>query len=214
MDRLVPCMELAQRFGFVAAPHAGGDDPGDPALCKNGIAEVTAAVGAIGKHLAGLSGKASGPALPSLILADVIETSSIRAVSASAPTWALKPWTARFPLCFTRRASSSSSLAGAMMVASTSVPVLTVTAFDLSCIVTASNRARSSLYATSSLRNLTKAVRSGVASFAENPQKRRKEARSSSASASFTSDRSYQIDRSRALNIACGGQAGSPLVAG
>ena len=85
---------------------------------------------------------------------------------------------------------------------------------DLSCMVTVSNSARSSLCATSSLRNRTKAVRSGVASFAENPQKRRKEARSSTASANFTSDRSYQIDRSNALNIASGGQAGSPLEAG
>ena len=100
-----------------------------------------------------------------------------------------------------------------IIVASTSVPVLTVTAFDLSCIVTTSNSERSSLCATSSLRYLTKAVRSGVASFAENPQKRRNEARSSSASASFTSDKSYQIERSRALKMASGGLAGSPLVA-
>ena len=46
-----------------------------------------------------------------------------------------------------------------------------------------------------------------------NPQKRRKDARSSSASASFTSDKSYQIESGNALNIASGGQAGSPLVA-
>jgi len=64
------------------------------------------------------------------------------------------------------------------MVTSTRVPVFTVTALDLSCMVTVSNSVRSSLCATSSLRNLTKAVRSGVASFAENPQKRRKEDRS------------------------------------
>lgn len=51
------------------------------------------------------------------------------------------------------------------------------------------------LCATSSLRNLTKSVRSGVASFAGNPQKRRKEERSSSASASFTSDRSCQVEK-------------------
>jgi len=59
----------------------------------------------------------------------------------------------------------------------------------------------------------TKAVRSGVASVPEKPQERRKEARSSSASASLTSDRSYQTDKSSALNIANGGQASSPLVA-
>jgi DNA-binding transcriptional LysR family regulator len=97
------------------------------------------------------------------------------------------------------------------LVASTSVPVLTVAVLDLSCIVTTSNSARSSLYATSNLLNLTKAVRSGVASLAENRQKQRNEARSSSASASFASDRSYQRDRSRSLNIANGGQAGPCL---
>jgi hypothetical protein len=180
MDRLVPFFELAQRFLFVAAPHAGGDDPRYAALCAYGITEVIAAIGAVGKHLAGIVGQRFG---------------------------------ARFPLCLTQRASSSSSLAEAMMVASTSVPVLTVIALDLSCAVTVVNSSRSSLWATSSLRKRTNAVRSGVASVPENPQKRRKEARSSSASASFTSDRPYQIERSRALNIASGGQAGSPLVA-
>lgn len=56
MDRLVPFMELAQRFGFVAAPHAGGDDPRNAALCSHGIAKVIAAIGAVGKHLAGIAG--------------------------------------------------------------------------------------------------------------------------------------------------------------
>jgi hypothetical protein len=100
------------------------------------------------------------------------------------------------------------------MVASTSVPVLTVTVFDLSCMVTDSNCVRSSCWATRSLRNLTKAVRSGVASFAEKPQYRRKEARSSRASANYTWDRLNQIDSSNALNMASGGQAGWPLAAG
>lgn len=63
------------------------------------------------------------------------------------------------------------------------------------------------------LRKRTKAVRSGVGSEAENPQNRRKEARSSSASASFTSDKSYQTASSIALNNAGGGHAGSPLAA-
>lgn len=56
-------------------------------------------------------------------------------------------------------------------------------------------------------------MRSGVGSEAENPQNRRKEARSSSASASFTSDKSYQTASSIALNNAGGGHAGSPLAA-
>jgi hypothetical protein len=79
-------MELAQRFGIVAAPHAGGDDPGNAAFCPHGIAKVIAAIGAVGKHLTGMSGKASGSASPSLMLTDVIDASSISAVSASAPT--------------------------------------------------------------------------------------------------------------------------------
>ncbi|MCP1469573.1 hypothetical protein J3E64_001255 [Sphingobium sp. OAS761] len=47
----------------------------------------------------------------------------------------------------------------------------------------------------------------------EKPQKRRNDVRSSSASANFMSDRSYQIDSNSALNIANGGQAGSPFAA-
>jgi len=56
-------------------------------------------------------------------------------------------------------------------------------------------------------------VRFDVASLRENPEKRRKEARPSSASASLASDRLYQTYSSSALNIASGGQAGSPFVA-
>jgi hypothetical protein len=91
------------------------------------------------------------------------------------------------------------------------VPVFTRTAFAFSCAVTTSNRVRSSPAATSALRKRTKAVRSGTGSVPEKPQNRRNDARSSSASPSFTSDRSYQTDSSSALNIASGGQAASPL---
>jgi transposase len=63
--------------------------------------------------------------------------------------------------------------------------------------------------AISTLRKRTKAVRSGVGFDAENPQNRRKEARSSRASASLTSERSYQTAISSARNTANGGQAGS-----
>jgi hypothetical protein len=56
-------------------------------------------------------------------------------------------------------------------------------------------------------------MHSGVGSWAANPQKRRNKARSSSASASLTSERSYQMASSRARNRANGGQAGSPLAA-
>ena len=111
------------------------------------------------------------------------------------------------------------TLADAMIVASTSVPVLTVTALALSWAVTVVNSSRSRLRAISALRKRTKAVRSGVSSVLEKPQKVRNEARSSSASASLTSDRSCHTDRSSALrlrsgeplNIASGGHAGSPF---
>jgi hypothetical protein len=58
-----------------------------------------------------------------------------------------------------------------------------------------------------------KAVRSSVGSWAEKPQNRRNEALSLRASASFTSERSYQTASSIALNKAKGGQAGSPIAA-
>ena len=75
------------------------------------------------------------------------------------------------------------------------------------------NRALSTPRIISSLRNRTKAVRSSVASFDENPQNRRNDARSSTASANLMSDRLCHIAISKALNKARGGHAGSPLVA-
>ena len=54
MDRLVPFVKLAQRFLLVTTPHAGGDDPGYAALRPHGIAKVFAAIGAVGKDLAGI----------------------------------------------------------------------------------------------------------------------------------------------------------------
>ncbi|OJF98213.1 hypothetical protein AX761_12740 [Rhizobium sp. 58] len=57
----------------------------------------------------------------------------------------------------------------------------------------------------------TKAVWSGVASDTENLQNRQNDALSSSASASSTLDKSYQIDSRIVLNKAIGGQAGSPF---
>ena len=47
MDRLVPFFELAQRFLFVPAPHASGDDPRYAALCPHSITEVVAAIGTV-----------------------------------------------------------------------------------------------------------------------------------------------------------------------
>ena len=97
-------------------------------------------IGAVGKHLAGIVGQSFRACFAVMDTGGCVDTASTKALSASAPIWALKPRTARFPLCSTLRASSSSSLMGAMMVASTSVPVLIVTACDLSCAITGSNR--------------------------------------------------------------------------
>lgn len=116
-------------------------------------------------------------------------------------------------MCLTQWASPSCSLAEALIVASTSVPVLTRIAFALSWAVIASNSALSSPRAASAVRKRTNAVRSGVLSRAENPQNRRNDERPSSASASLTSERSYHTVSSIALNRATGGQAGSPFAA-
>ena len=40
MDGLIPFVELAEGFLFVAAPHAGGDDPRDAALGTDSIAKI------------------------------------------------------------------------------------------------------------------------------------------------------------------------------
>jgi hypothetical protein len=101
-------------------------------------------------------------------------------------------------------------LANGTSVASTSVPVRTMTPFAASWRVAASNSARSSPCASSSRRKWTKAVRSGVGSWAAKPQKL---VRSSSASTSLTSERSCQVASSRARNSASGGQPGSPFAA-
>lgn len=63
-------------------------------------------------------------------------------------------------------------------MASFNVPYLTRTRFARNCSVTRSNRLQSRSRATSSRRNRSNAVRSGVASLRENPQNRRNEARS------------------------------------
>src|SRR5262249_25258724 len=118
------------------------------------------------------------------------------------------------PLCLTQRPSPSISLAEAMIVASTRLPVLTVIDLAFRPAVTVSKRVRSKPCVSRARRKRTNAVRSGVASLLEKPQKRRNDARSPRASASLTSERSYQTASSNALNIASGGQAGSPLLAG
>ena len=126
----------------------------------------------------------------------------------SVATWALWPYTGlrrRWPV---RHVSGSCwMLADGSSVARTSVPVRTTTPQLSSWCVGASNNDWSRGRRTSSRRNYTKVVRSCVAK----PQNRRKLARSSSALARRTLNRSCHIDSSSARNSASGGQLGSPL---
>ena len=63
MDRLVSLPELALRFLFAAAPHAGGDDPGYVAFRTDSVTEVIAAIGTVSKHFTGIVGQSIGPCL-------------------------------------------------------------------------------------------------------------------------------------------------------
>jgi hypothetical protein len=180
------------------------------ALDAHRLAEMGAAIGAVGEYLARRVGQRRRPRTAVVDVGWGDDNRLDERRIGVGTDMGLEAMNGR-PLCLTQRASSSSSLADAMIVASTMVPVFTCTAFAFSWRVTASNRARSRPAATRALRKRTKAVRSGVGSVLEKPQNRRNEARSSSASASFTSDRSYQTDTSSPLNIASGGHAASPL---
>lgn len=57
MDGLVPLVALAQRFGFIAAPHAGCDNAGNTALRPHRTEKVIAAIGAVGINLTGIVGQ-------------------------------------------------------------------------------------------------------------------------------------------------------------
>jgi hypothetical protein len=181
VDGLVPVFEFLQRLSFIATPNADSDNARDAALGTNRIAEVAAPVCTVGEDLTGIVGQRIG-ACPAII--DV--------------------------------GGGDSDLLDQRCVSIGSDMGLEAANDRLSRVfdparVTVSNSNRSSPRAISALRKRTKTVRSGVASVPEKPQNRRNEARSSSASASITSDRSYQTDSSKALNIASGGQAASPL---
>lgn len=54
-------MEPPERFGLVASPHAGRDNPGRAALGPYGIAEVWPPIGAIGKDRVRIVGQRLGP---------------------------------------------------------------------------------------------------------------------------------------------------------
>jgi hypothetical protein len=183
--------EASERFGLVSPPHAGRDNAQRTSFGPNRVTEVISPIGAVGEHLAWIIGQGVGSGA-SLTVAGVIAISWTRAVVASAPTWALKPCIAlmldpaAIYIVFAGRSDDRRIDQHAN---------LDRDALALSCAATASNSATSRPCATSALRYRTKAVRSGVALLPEKqPQNRRKDARSSSASASFTSDKSYQID--------------------
>lgn len=54
VDWLVPVLELLECLGFVAAPHAGGDNARRPAFGADRIAEVVAPVSAVREDFAGI----------------------------------------------------------------------------------------------------------------------------------------------------------------
>ncbi|MFZ1744148.1 MAG: hypothetical protein WAT93_14955 [Pontixanthobacter sp.] len=60
VDRLVPILDFLNRLGFVSPPHAGRDDAQDTTLGAEGVTDVVAAIGAVGKDLAGILGKRMG----------------------------------------------------------------------------------------------------------------------------------------------------------
>lgn len=57
VDRLIPLAEPCLGFLFGARPNACGDYTGNAALGPDGITEMIAAIGAVGKHLAGIVGQ-------------------------------------------------------------------------------------------------------------------------------------------------------------
>lgn len=59
-------LSFLKRLGFVTAPHAGRDNARDTTLGADGVAEVVAAIGAIGEDLAGIFGRRIG-ARPAIV---------------------------------------------------------------------------------------------------------------------------------------------------
>ena len=52
MDRLVPGIKAGQRFGLIASPHARCHDARRAAFGADGVAKMTALIGAVGKDFA------------------------------------------------------------------------------------------------------------------------------------------------------------------
>lgn len=102
VDRLVPGIETCPDFGFVPAPHAGSDNAWRATLRDNCFAKMVASIGTVGINIAGIVRQCVRTSLAVIDVGGVMAISSTRAVSASAPTCALKPWTAGRPLCLTQ----------------------------------------------------------------------------------------------------------------
>lgn len=91
VDRLVPGLKTCQCFGLVPSPHAGGADAWRSTLSTHRVAKMVAAIDTVGKHLAGIVRQSIGTDLAVVDVGGRDGDLLIRAVSASAPTWALKP---------------------------------------------------------------------------------------------------------------------------
>ena len=214
MDRGVPSVQFCERLPLVASPHRSGHNVRRATFGSDSIAEMRTAISAIGEHVARIirqrfqTGTAImhiGRCHPDFLdqrCARVGSDMGFEAVHRGA-TLVLDP--TPVPIRFARRGDDRGVDEGAR---------LDRDRLGFSSAVTFSNSVRSNPRGISARRKRTKAVRSGVASVLEKPQKRRNDARSASASASLTSDRSCHTASSSALKIASGGQAGSPLLAG
>lgn len=97
-DRPVPGFEPPKRFSLVPSSHAGGD-AWRSTLGAHRFAEMVAAIGAVGKNLAGIVGQSIRTDLPSLMLAGVMAISLTRTVSTSAPTWGFEAMNCWSALC-------------------------------------------------------------------------------------------------------------------
>lgn len=97
----------------------GGDACARNTDCPHGVAEMTASIGAVGKHLAGIVGKRFRTGLAIVDVrrrdGDLLEQSRI-GVGIRMRLEAMNSGTR--PLCLTQGPSSSSSFAGAMIVGS------------------------------------------------------------------------------------------------
>ena len=130
MDRSVPGPKPSLRFLFGASPDAVGDNARCAAFGADGAAEMRSPVGTVGEDLAGMVGqrRRTGMSVVHIGRGDrnLLDQRRVR-IRADMD---LEP--VDHPPAFVLDPAPSSSLADAMIVTSTSVPILTVTAFALS----------------------------------------------------------------------------------